>query len=60
MNQKVCERICIFSLVVIVIATYIIVINTFFRLNMDNMVGICVLLVLGAGLVLLVTSYFLN
>jgi hypothetical protein len=43
-----------------VIATYIIVINTFFRLNMDNVVGICVLLALGAGLVLLVASYFLD
>ncbi|OUK03650.1 hypothetical protein BZZ03_10225 [Lactococcus petauri] len=60
MNQKICERICIFSLVVMVIATYIIVINTFFRLNMDNVVGICVLLALGAGLVLLVASYFFD
>ena len=60
MKQKTCERICIFSLVVMVIATYIVVINTFFRLNMDNIVGICVLLVLGSGLVLLVASYFLE
>lgn len=60
MKQKICEQICIFSLVVMVIATYIIVIYTFFRLNMDDIVGICVLLALGAGLVLLVASYFLN
>lgn len=48
-NQKNCERICIFSLVVMTIATYIAVIDRSFMLNMDDIVGMCVSLVLGGG-----------